>query len=88
MEQSASTTQKEDIPLSGIFNEKYKPSTLRLLFLWFTACFIYYGIMLLLPTILQRVFQKSTRNKGIKYIFLVVLSIIEVIAAYLGLALM
>ena len=51
-----------DVPLSEMFNKKYKPSTIRLISSWFTVCFIYYGVMLLLPTILQRVFTKANSN--------------------------
>jgi hypothetical protein len=47
------------IPISEMFNEKYKESTIRLLSSWFTVCFIYYGVMILLPSILQRVFSNS-----------------------------
>jgi hypothetical protein len=37
-----------------IFNQKYRSMTLKMMVAWFSACFIYYGIFLLLPSILAR----------------------------------
>lgn len=54
--EDAGDTEVVDVPLSEMFNKKYKASSIRLIASWFTVCFIYYGVMLLLPTILQRVF--------------------------------
>ena len=61
-----------------MFNEKYYSSTVRLLVSWFTVCFIYYGVMILLPSILERVFIKSKRDQNFKYLFIVAVSVIEV----------
>jgi MFS family permease len=57
--EDAGDTEAVDVPLSEMFNKKYKASTIRLILSWFTVCFIYYGVMLLLPTILQRVFTNA-----------------------------
>ena len=59
-----------------MFNQKYKKSTTRLIVCWATVCFIYYGIMILLPTILAKVY--SSEDVNIKYIFLMVVSLFEV----------
>lgn len=67
-----------------MFNNKYKESTIRLLSSWFSVCFIYYGVMILLPSILQRVFSRSHSNQNFKYLFIVVISIVEVAAFYLS----
>ena len=72
------------MPISAMFGKKYKGSTLRLMGSWFTVCFIYYGIMLLLPTILERVFKKSHHNPNFKYLFLIAISCIEVAGFYLS----
>lgn len=74
----------ESIPISEMFNRKYKESTIRLLSSWFTVCFIYYGVMILLPSILQRVFSRTHSNQNFKYLFIVVISIVEVAAFYLS----
>jgi MFS transporter, putative metabolite:H+ symporter len=68
----------EELPAREMLNDKYYASTVRLLFSWFTVGFIYYGIMILLPSILQRVFEKDQRPEGFKYIFLVAISLVEV----------
>lgn len=67
-----------------MFNDKYKESSIRLLSSWFSVCFIYYGVMILLPSILQRVFSGSSSNQNFKYLFIVVISIVEVAAFYLS----
>lgn len=67
-----------------MFNSKYKPSTIRLISSWFSVCFIYYGVMLLLPSILQRVFQKTHGSDNFKYMFIVIISVVEVASFYLS----
>lgn len=67
-----------------MFNDKYKPSTVRLISSWFSVCFIYYGVMLLLPSILQRVFSKTNDSQNFKYLFIVMISIVEVASFYLS----
>jgi hypothetical protein len=59
-------------------------SSIRLFFSWFAICFIYYGIMILLPTILERAFEKSHSNQNFKYIFLIAISVIEIGAFFLS----
>ena len=49
-----------------------------------TVCFIYYGIMLLLPTILTRVFVNAKRDPNFKYIFLIAIAIVEVGGFYVA----
>lgn len=46
---------------------------------WFSVCFIYYGVMLFLPSILAR---NAAMTYNFKYFFLIVISIIEVISFY------
>jgi hypothetical protein len=50
--------------------------TLYLLMSWFSVCFIYYGIFLLLPTIISRN-QKSSYN--FKYIYLIIVTLVEIL---------
>lgn len=71
-----------------MFNQKYYSSSVRLLSSWFSVCFIYYGIMLLLPSILQRVFDKKHTNNNFKYFFLVAISVVELLSFYLSSTLM
>ena len=70
MEQDLGEHEHNDIPLTEMFNAKYYPSSVRLLSSWFAVCFIYYGIMILLPTILQQVFSKNHASSNFKYFFL------------------
>ncbi len=53
--------------------------TIFLLIAWFSVCFIYYGIFLLLPTILSRN-QKTSYN--FKYMYLIVVTGVEIICFY------
>ena len=84
MEEDIGETEAQDIPMSEMFNEKYISSSIRLFVSWFSICFIYYGIMILLPTILERVFEKSHSNKNFKYMFLIAISMIEVAGFFLS----
>lgn len=74
----------EDIPSSELLNHKYYSSTIRLVVSWMTVCFIYYGIMLLLPTILTRVFVNANKDPNFKYIFLIIIAIVEVGGFYIA----
>ena len=97
---SESTQEKgKDIPVGEMLNEKYKPFTVRLVVSWFAVCFIYYGIMLLLPTILYRVFQdgggegerstsSTSHQENFKYLFLIAISLVEVAGFYLATSIM
>jgi magnesium-transporting ATPase (P-type) len=82
MKEDEGTTNNVSLPLSEMFNEKYKESSIRLISSWFSVCFIYYGVMLLLPSILQRVFNKTHGSQNFKYFFIVVISVVEVGAFY------
>lgn len=53
--------------------------TLYLLFAWFSVCFIYYGILLLLPTILSR---NQVVSYNLKYISLIIISVFEMLCFY------
>ena len=55
--------------------------TLYLLMSWFSVCFIYYGIFLLLPTIISRN-QKSSYN--FKYIYLIIVTLVEILCFQLS----
>ncbi len=59
--------------------------TLYLLVAWFSVCFIYYGIFLLLPTILSRN-QKTSYN--FKYMYLIAVTMVEIVCFYLSKRLM
>lgn len=59
--------------------------TIYLLIAWFSVCFIYYGIFLLLPTILSRN-KKTTYN--FKYMYLIVVTTVEIICFYFSKKLM
>lgn len=76
MAEDEGNVNNDDIPLMEMFNDKYKPSTIRLISSWFSVCFIYYGVMLLLPSILQRVFSKTNESRNFKYLFIVMISIV------------
>ena len=76
MAEDEGNVNNDDIPLTEMFNDKYKPSTIRLISSWFSVCFIYYGVMLLLPSILQRVFSKTNESQNFKYLFIVMISIV------------
>ncbi len=47
---------------------------------WFSACFIYYGIFLLLPSILAR---NNATSYDTKYLALIVINICELLSFYL-----
>jgi hypothetical protein len=53
--------------------------TLYLLFAWFSVCFIYYGILLLLPTILSR---NQAASYNFKYMSLIIISVFEMLCFY------
>ena len=76
MQEDEGVTDSTNIPLSEMFNNKYKESTIRLISSWFSVCFIYYGVMLLLPSILQRVFEKTHGSDNFKYMFIVIISVV------------
>lgn len=59
--------------------------TIYLLIAWFAVCFIYYGIFLLLPTILSRN-QKTSYN--FKYMYLIAVTIVEIVCFALSKTLM
>lgn len=53
--------------------------TLILIVAWFSVCFIYYGILLLLPTILSR---NTATSYNFKYVSLIVISVVEMFCFY------
>ena len=62
-----------------LFNDKYCKQTLILCFAWTAACFLYYAIMLMLPSILSR---NNSFSSNFQYIFLIVISAVETFAFY------
>jgi hypothetical protein len=62
-----------------LFNEKYCKQTLILCFAWLSACFLYYSVMLMLPSILSR---NQSFSANFQYIFIIVISTVEIIAFY------
>ena len=77
---------KEDKPpevsYKDIFNHKYRSMTLKMMVAWFSACFIYYGIFLLLPSILARNYATSYDTK---YLALIIINIFELFSFFFGL---
>lgn len=75
--------QKEESIQEGTFsdlvNEKYRKMTIILVVAWFSVCFVYYGLLLLLPTILSR---NATSSYNFNYITLIVLSVVEMLCFY------
>lgn len=59
--------------------------TIYLLTAWFSVCFIYYGIFLLLPTIISRN-QNVTYN--FKYMYLIAVTVVEIFCFYFSKKLM
>lgn len=62
-----------------LFNEKYFKQTLILCFAWTAGCFLYYAVMLMLPSILAR---HSDFTENSQYIFLIVISSVETVSFY------
>lgn len=44
----------KNISMWELFDKKYIYSSCTIIVIWFTNCFVYYVLMTLLPTILQR----------------------------------
>lgn len=65
-----------------LFNEKYFKSTLILCFAWTAACFLYYAVMLMLPSILSR--HSGTFSENFQYIFIIIISGVEVFAFWVS----
>lgn len=70
---------REEVSVGELFNPKYLRFTMRLIVIWLSICFISYGMTLLLPTILERVFKKSQVHSSYKYLFMMLTSVIEVV---------
>jgi hypothetical protein len=70
---------KEDKPVEAeykvLFNGKYKLMTICMMIAWFSACFIYYGIFLLMPSILAR---NHATSYDLKYLTLIVINFFEI----------
>lgn len=66
-----------NIPFSKLLEDKYRWITIKLMFAWFTVCFVYYGTMLLLPLILAQNFELS---KSSSYLTILVVSSVELVA--------
>ena len=78
----------EDIEVSALFSETYKPTTIRLIVAWLGIYFIYYGITLLFPTIFHKIFAQKNPHQGIEYLYLLGLSVLELIFTWLSPAIM
>lgn len=61
----------------ALFNEKYSKQTIILCFAWTSACFLYYAVMLMLPTILSR---NQSFSANFQYIFLIIISLVETVS--------
>jgi hypothetical protein len=57
------------MPMTELFNEKYKGTTVRIMFAWLSDYFIYYGVTLIFPTLLKGLLANST-TPGIMYFYL------------------
>lgn len=79
MDEDQGAAVTEDIPMKEMFNETYFSSTVRLIISWFSGCFVFYGITVLLPSILEKHVTQSKSDQNIKYLFLILISILEVV---------
>jgi hypothetical protein len=68
-----------------LINDKYCLMTLILTAAWFSVCFVYYGLLLLLPTILSK---NTATSYNFKYISLIVISVVEMLCFYFSRAVM
>ena len=48
--------------MSELFSEQYSPITWRMMLVWLAQYFVYYGITLLMPTVIQSMFHHSTAS--------------------------
>lgn len=62
-----------------LFIEKYFKQTLILVLSWTSVCFLYYAVMLILPSILNR---NQTFSNSFQYFFLIVISIVECFSVF------
>jgi hypothetical protein len=62
-----------------LINDKYRTMTFILTVAWFSVCFIFYGILLLLPTILAR---NTATSYNFKYVSLIVIAVVELICIH------
>jgi hypothetical protein len=67
------------MPMTELFNEKYKGTTVRIMFAWLSDYFIYYGVTLIFPTILKSLLVNS-KIQGIMYFYLGALALLEMAA--------
>jgi hypothetical protein len=51
---------------------------------WLCFYFVYYGIILFLPTIFVKLFPASTTNRKLEYIYLIGEALLEIVFSYLG----
>jgi len=56
-----------------MFSDKYRKMTVILMISWFSICFIYYAVMIFLPSILAR---STTMSYNFKYFFLMMTTLI------------
>lgn len=54
------------------------------MFIWISINFIYYGLSMLLPTILERVFAKAKADPNFKYAYMIGISLIELCSYVVG----
>ena len=62
--------------MSELFKGKYKSITWRLTLTWLSTYFVYYGITLLLPTVIHRMFRQTTTNSSYVYLYMAGLSVL------------
>jgi len=75
-----SNTNQTQPTLAELFSEEYSASTLRLLMAWFAASFIYYGLAVLLPSILDKTFKHYGLSSNLKHVFLIGVASVEVLS--------
>lgn len=63
-----------------LFNDKYRGMTLKMMVAWFSACFIYYGIFMLLPSILAR---NNATSYDMKYLALIIINCFEILCFFI-----
>jgi hypothetical protein len=67
------------MPLLEMITGRYKAITYKLIITWFSLCFMYYGIMLLLPLMLA---NRLNSNIKFNYLILVAVNSMELMGMY------
>ena len=72
----------DDIEYKDLLDSKYKNLTLSLMVSWFSVFFIYYGIFLFLPTILDNI--TPVMRYDFKYLTMCTVVVFEIVCSQLS----